>query len=157
MKTRTAARPRIPSPFELCELIDNVISDWAFLPVQMAGRPAPGPARLDFEYSVLLKGDFACRLMLRGNRLLAADLAQAATGDPGAREQAEDAFRELCNLMASHLLSRFFPEASPSFGPFFPVPSTTESWPTLPPDSECVAIVSQHALEARLWMGVPHG
>jgi hypothetical protein len=141
-----------PSPFELCELADRVISDWAFLPVQMAGKPAPGPAELALEYSVLLKGAFKCRLVLRGDAKLGAELAHASTGDPAAREQAEDAFRELCNLFASHFLTRFRPAQSSSFGPFLPEVSTPLSWPSRQPDSECVAIVDKYPFEIRLWM-----
>jgi hypothetical protein len=147
--------PRIPGPSELADVVSRVIGDWAFLPVQAAGRPAEGPAELGLEFSVHLMGPFHCLLVLRGDYDLAAELAEASTGDPSAREDAKDAFKELVNLLASHLSTVFFPHAT--FEPFLPLPSTPESWPDLVPSSASVMMVDRFPLELRLWiLGLPH-
>jgi len=147
--------PRIPGPAEMADLVSRVIGDWAFLPVQAAGRPAEGPAELGLEFSVRLTGPFQCLMVLRGDYDLAAELAEASTGDPSARDDAKDAFKELVNLLASHLCSVFFPQAS--FDPFLPLPSTPGSWPDQAPSSASVMMVDRFALELRLWISeLPH-
>jgi hypothetical protein len=149
-----AAQPRIPSSFELAELIDKVLSDWAFLSAVPAGKPAEGPADLGLEFSVRLSGPFDSLLVMRSGYSFAADLAQASTGDPGARAEASDAFKELCNLVASHLLTAFLGGQQVDFKPFVPQPSEPSQWPSAAPQAESVMLVEQHPLEARLWMGV---
>ena len=144
--------PRVPSTIELAELIDTVLSDWAFLSAAPAGLPAEGPAPLPVEFSVDLKGPLRCRLVLRSDDAFAAELAHASTGDPGARSQGADAFKELSNLVASHLLTAFFGGREASFEPFVPVPSRPEFWPPRRPDAESVMIVERFPLEARLWV-----
>ena len=149
------SHPRIPSSYELAELIDQVISDWAFLSSRPAGKPAKGPSRLPLEFSVAIRGPLQCLLVLRSDEEFAAELAQASTGDPGARSEGRDAFRELCNLLASHLLTRFFGGIRQPFEPFLPEPSLPSQWPPMPPDAESVMIVERFPLEARLWVEMP--
>jgi hypothetical protein len=143
---------RIPSPFELAELVDKVLGDWAFLSARPAGKPAQGPAPFPLEYSVRPKGRHSFLLNLRCNHSFAAELAQASTGDPGARAHGEDAFRELCNLLASHLMSSLGSPAGRSFESFLPEPSTPASWPSRLPDSQSVIIADRFPLEIRLWV-----
>jgi len=149
-----ASQPRIPSSFELAELVDKVLSDWAFLSAVPAGKPAEGPADLELEFSVSLIGPFDSLLVLRGGHAFAADLAQASTGDPGARADAPDAFKELCNLVASHLLTAFLGGGELDFQSFVPQPSQASQWPGRPADAEIVMLVDRHPMEARLWVGL---
>ena len=149
---------RIPSSYELASLIDQVLSNWAFMALQPSGKPAAGPAPLPLEYSVSLRGALNCRLVLRSNADFGAELAQASTGDPGAREQGADAFKELCNLVAGHLLTEYFGGESSAFEPFMPEPSRPDTWPPIDPDAESVMLVERFPLEARLWaeLGASH-
>jgi hypothetical protein len=150
--SRDAAQPRIPSSFELAELIDKVLSDWAFLSAVPAGKPAQGPADLGLEFSVALVGPVDGFLVLRCGADLAADVAQASTGDPGARSEGPDAFKELCNLVASHLMTTFLAGGHLDFLPFVPKLSQPGEWPAQPADAESVMLVENHPLEARLWV-----
>jgi len=150
-------QPRIPSSFELAELIDKVLGDWAFLSASPAGKPAEGPAPLPVEFSVKLRGPLNFMLVLRSSEAFAAELAHASTGDPSAREEGADAFRELCNLVASHLLTSFCGGLALSFEPFLPQASRPEDWPPRDPDSQSVMLVERFPVEARLWveLGAP--
>jgi hypothetical protein len=143
---------RLPRPFELIELVDRVLSDWAFLAVSPAGKPAVGPAVLPLEFSTILAGKLKCLLVLRSSHAFGAELAYACTGDPGAREQGADAFRELCNLLASHLLTGYLGGESGDFAPFLPERSRPEQWPAVPAEVEAVMMVENFPLEARLWI-----
>lgn len=151
----SSAPVRVPNNFELAELMDRILGDWAFLSASPSGRPVPGPAPLELEYCVSLNGYFKAQLVLRTKAALAADLAHASTGDPSARAQGADAFKEFCNLVASHLLSSFLGGDQNNFEPFLPQASTPEQWPSAKPDSEIVVMVDQHPLEARLWIECP--
>ena len=145
-------QPHIPSPFELAELIDQVLSDWAFLSAVPAGKPAAGPTDLALEFSVTISGPFECLLNLRAGHAFAEDLAQASTGDPGAREQAADAFKELCNLVASHLLTAFLGGSHLAFAPFVPRVTDPGQWPAGSPNVESIMLINHLPLEARLWV-----
>ncbi|HTA17012.1 MAG TPA: hypothetical protein VK786_04635 [bacterium] len=145
-------RVSIPTSHGLAEVVGEVISDWAFLSAVHSGKPAPGPAPLDLEFSVSLRGPLSSLLVLRADKAFGAELAHASTGDPGAREQAADAFRELCNMVASHLLTNFFGGREMIYDPFVPVPSLPERWPDREPTVECVMLVEHFPVEARLWI-----
>jgi hypothetical protein len=150
-------QPHIPSTFELAGLIDQVLSDWAFLSAVPAGKPAAGPADMALEFSVSLSGPFECLLNLRAGYAFAQELAQASTGDPGAREQASDAFKELCNLVASHLLTAFFGGSHLVFEPFVPQLTGPAQWPAESPNVASVMLVNHLPLEARLWVKTSPG
>jgi hypothetical protein len=145
-------RVSIPTSHGLAEVISEVISDWAFLSALPSGKPAPGPAPLDLEFTVTLKGPLVSVLVMRASRQFGEELAQASTGDPAAREQAADAFRELSNIVASHLLTDFFGGRELAYAPFVPLPSVPDGWPAGEPTVECVLIVERFPLEARLWI-----
>jgi hypothetical protein len=142
---------RLPRPFELIELVDRVLGDWAFLAVNPAGKPAEGPAPLPLEYSTILAGKLKCLMVLRSNHAFGAELAYACTGDPGAREQGADAFQELCNLLASHLLTAYLGGEQGDFAPFLPERSQPQQWPESPASIEAVMMVESFPLEVRLW------
>jgi hypothetical protein len=144
--------PRLPNAYELAELVDHVVSDWAFFSAQPAGQPAQGPAALDLEYTVQLRGPVNCLLVMRADRSLGRALAVASTGDPSAAEEGRDAFKELVNLVAGHLLTTFFGGSELNFEPFLPQPSVPAVWPLSEPDSQSVVMVEQNPLELRLWL-----
>jgi hypothetical protein len=150
-------RPQLPASIGLAGIINQVLGDWAFLSGQPIGRPAEGPTTLAMEYCVNLRGPFECMLVLRAEAEFAAELAQAATGDPGAREQGPDAFKELCNLCSSHLWSSFMGSRGKAPEPFVPKPSTPDLWPQAAPAAECVLMVGRFPLEARLWIQPARG
>jgi hypothetical protein len=149
--------PRVPSSFELVEVVDRILGDWAFLSASPAGRPAEGPAPLALEFSVRLRGPLDYLLVMRCDFQFGAELAHASTGDPSARGQAADAFKELCNLVAGHLLTEFFGGSRLSFEPFIPEPSLPQDWPTAPPSAESVMFVGHFPVEARLWAAASGG
>jgi hypothetical protein len=143
----------LPRAFELVELLDRVLGEWAFLPVRPAGQPASGPAPLPLEFSSHLKGATDYLLVLRCSHEFGAELAYASTGDSDAREQGTDAVQELCNLLSSHLLTGYLGGDRGGFAPFLPVPSRPEQWPDRPADVETVVMVESFAVELRLWAG----
>jgi len=143
---------RIPSAFELAELVNQVAGDWAYLSARPMGAPAPGPADLPVEFSVNLRGPAPYLLVLRGAWDLAGELAESSTGDPTAREQSEDAFRELVNLVAGRMATRFLASPKGPFGPFLPARSRPASWPQRPPDSSAAVMVDRFPMELRLWV-----
>jgi hypothetical protein len=146
-----ACDPRIPSSAELAALIHGVLGSWAGLPAVPAGLPAPGPARLGLEFSVRLRGPINCLLVMRGEPVLASQLAEASTGDPSAREQGTDAFRELCNLVGASLAADYFCGHTLKFEPFFPEFSDPSYWPSIRPNAECLMMLNRLPLEARIW------
>jgi hypothetical protein len=145
-------RSRVPSSYELAELIDQVLSDWAFFSARPAGRPVEGPAPLHLEFSVAIEGPINCILVMRSHEALGADLAHASTGDPSARDLGSDAFREFCNLVAGHILTSFLGGSQLTYKSFFPQPSNPEQWPLGKTNAEIVLIVGQYPLEVRLWL-----
>jgi hypothetical protein len=144
-------RPVQPGPFELAELARQVAKDWAFLSASPIGAPAPGPAALPLEFSVRLSGPLDYLLVVRGGWDLAAELAESSTGDPSARDQAGDAFRELVNLLAGRLATRYLASSESPFGPFLPKATRPDSWPGRAPDTAAAVMVERFPLELRLW------
>jgi hypothetical protein len=151
----TPFTPHIPAALGLAGIINQVLGDWAFMSGTPIGRPAEGPTALALEYSVSIHGPFHCLLNIRSDAEFAAELAQAATGDPGAREQGPDALKELCNLVASHLWSSLVGSRNVAPEPFLPLSSRPSQWPQAPVAAECALIVGRFPIEARLWIQ-PH-
>lgn len=142
----------MPNPFELAEMVDKVTRVWANMAARPAGTPAPGPADLPMEFSVDFTNHLTLRLVVRGGEELAAELAEASTGDPSARELAADAFREFVNILAERWIIRD-PIAFPGFWETSPAePSTPEAWPAREPDASAVVMVDRFPLELRLWL-----
>ncbi len=143
---------RVPSSFELAEVLDRILGQWAYLSAVPSGKPSAGPVPFALEFSVRLCGPVNGCLNLRASRAFAEDLAFAATGDLNAAGDAEDAFQELCNLLASQLIRDFFGGTHETFERFLPMPSTPGIWPVENPNSECLALIEKHPLEIRLWI-----
>jgi hypothetical protein len=141
--------PILPSPAEMTALAAQVVGEWARLPVRTLGRPVP-EVYFPYEYSLFLSEPFACLMVIRGGQELASGLAKASSAGPSARDEARDAFRELCHLVAGRLCGALFPQMS--LGSFLPVPSVPEEWPLAPPQVESVLSVDGFPLELRLWI-----
>jgi hypothetical protein len=138
----------LPNPFELAEMVDKVTRTWADMAARPAGLPAPGPADLPMEFSVDFTNHLALHLVVRGGE----DLAEESTGDPSARELAEDAFREFVNILAARWIIRD-PIAFPGFWKTSEAePSLPRAWPAREPDSSAVVMVERFPLELRLWL-----
>lgn len=146
-----ASEPRLPMAFELTELLDKLLGDWAFLSIMPAGAPVAGPAELPLEFTAQIVGRVSCVLVLRSSHAFGAELAYASTGDPGAREQGADAFQELCNMLCSHVLTNFLGGDQGGFAPFLPQRSRPEQWPSDQADVASVVLVEDHPVEVRLW------
>jgi hypothetical protein len=146
------AQPRLPQAFELVDLAARLLGDWAFLTVMPAGKPAEGPANLPLEFSTALSGKLGCLLVLRSSHAFGSELAYASTGESSARDKGSDAFRELCNMLASHLMTAYLGGEGGDFASFLPQPSLPQHWPAAPADMETVMMVESFPLEARLWM-----
>jgi hypothetical protein len=132
-----------PTTAQLSEALEDVIFEWTRLSTITAGKPVAGPAEMELEYSIHIPTPQPCRLVLRANRELAAELAHAATGDPGARLHSEAAFQELCHQTAQRLAG--------VAKAFLPKRSRPDVWPPRPPEAETVILVGYWPLEARLW------
>jgi hypothetical protein len=143
--------PRLPRSFELAELMDQLVGHWAFLGVDSVAQPVEGPAPLPMEYRALIRGRLGCILVLRSTRAFAEEIAYASTGDPGARAQGDDAFKELCNMLCSHLLTLFLGGETGSFAPFLPEPSEPGQWPERASDVSAVVMMGGQPVEIRLW------
>jgi hypothetical protein len=138
---------RIPNSYELAVLMDQVLGPWSLITTVASGKPIPGPAPLSLEYSVLLRGPFRSRLVLRAQHALGALLA--ANASP---EKSEEAFKELCHRVVEALLERHFGGGHATFEPYQAQSSAPEQWPSRMPDAESVMAVEGHLLEARLWV-----
>ena len=143
--------PRLPRSFELAELMDQLLGNWAFLSVDSVGAPVVGPAALPMEYSAVISGRLGCVLVLRSTHAFAEEIAYASTGDPSARDQGADAFRELCNMLCSHLLTLFLGGETGTFTPFLPEPSHPGQWPDRASDVSAVVMMGGQPVEIRLW------
>jgi hypothetical protein len=141
----------LPDPSTLTALLSQVTRDWAGLEAQAAEAPALGLAPLPVEFSFKLHGPQPHLLVLRCGQALAEELAEGSTGDPGARELAPWALRELSYRMAETLADRF-PDLfrSPS-QQLLPVPCSPAEWPRQAPERLSATRVAGQALELRLW------
>ena len=149
-----------PGGFAVTEVVDRVLSDWAYLSTQPAGTPAPGPADLPLEYSVRLSGPAHYLLVMRSTEALGSAVAVASTGDPGAEGLGPDAFRELVNLVAGHLLTECLDGGSELYQSFLPRASVPADWPSSDPMGQALLLVENQPLEIRLWAdqsGAGHG
>jgi hypothetical protein len=151
MKNHPAPFPVRPSGFAVTEVVDRVLSDWAYLGSQPAGIPAPGPADLPLEYAVRLSGPAHYLLVMRCADALGSTVAVASTGDPGAAVLGPDAFRELVNLVAGHLLTDCFDGGTELYQSFLPQASVPADWPAHDPLGQALLLVENHPLEIRLW------
>ncbi len=151
-KSSNDEAPKAPSGQKLAALLDEVISEWCKLRAVPAGRPTNNPVKMDLEYRVVLQGAHSGQLVLRAHKTLAAELAHASTGDPGARVEAEDAFRDFCSRFAGRLLRELFQNKLSEVRGHLPLASSPELWPAREPDSDCVVLVEYRPLEARLWL-----
>lgn len=140
-----------PSGFAVTEVVDRVLSDWAYLGSQPAGMPAPGPADLPLEYSVRLSGPAHYLLVMRSTEALGSAVAVASTGDPGAEGLGPDAFRELVNLVAGHLLTDCLDGGTELYQAFLPEASRPDTWPSHDPMGQSLLLVENQPLEIRLW------
>jgi hypothetical protein len=148
---------RIPDALELCALIDGLVNDWAFLTAEPDGIPAPGPAPMELEFGVSIAGPRRFLLVLRSNLKVASELALGSTGDPAARSQAADSFRELCHLSARRLARNFLGGTAIPYKCHTPQPSHPDFWPAWAPLAECVLLVAGFPLEVRLWLERDNG
>jgi hypothetical protein len=143
--------PSLPRAADLQDALKRVLGDWAFLSAQPLGRPVAGPSPQSLEFSLPLRCESPCRLVLRSSPELGMELARQATGDPGAGEYWIDAFRELCSLVAAELGVVPAAEEERRRGAFLPQPSTPELWPAREPDAEVAVGVGVYVIEARIW------
>ncbi|HTB34371.1 MAG TPA: hypothetical protein VNZ54_03995 [bacterium] len=144
-----------PSGFAVAEVVDRVLSDWAYLSAQPAGMPAPGPAHLPLEFAVRLSGPSDFLLVMRSTEALGSAVAVASTGDPGANGLGPDAFRELVNLVAGHLLTECLDGGTALYRSFLPQASVPSDWPACDPMGQALLLVDNHPLEIRLWSTQP--
>ena len=140
-----------PGGFAVTEVVDRVLSDWAYLGSQPAGIPAPGPADLPLEYAVRLSGPAQFLLVMRSTEALGSAVAVASTGDPGAEGLGPDAFRELVNLVAGHLLTDCLDGGTELYQSFLPQHSAPSDWPSGDPMGQALLLVENQPLEIRLW------
>ena len=144
--------PCLPDLLALADLLDHVIHDWSGLNAG-GGRPAAGgPEALPIEFSFMLNGRAPHLLVLRCGQALAEELAEACTGDPGARELAPWALRELTFRVAGQLALRYpwlFRQPSDQL---MPVPCGPFQWPSACPARTAALTVAELPLELRLWV-----
>jgi hypothetical protein len=140
-----------PNNVALAETAGRVLSEWAYLASQPAGQPAPGPAPLPLEYSVRLSGPAEFQLVMRSTEALGATVAVASTGDPSASGLGPDAFRELVNLVAGHLLTDCLEGGTELYRAFLPETSGPADWPQGDPMGQALLMVENQPIEIRLW------
>ena len=143
---------RVPSPAELVELAAFSVGAWGSLRVKAAGLPMDGPMILPVEFSMALQGPCAYLFNLRCGQRLAAELAEANTGDPFSRRRAAEAVRALAGQMAERLLNRHLAWPGAVFNPIRTMPTQPEDWPSGGPTVSAAVIVRHAPMELRLWM-----
>lgn len=139
----------------LLQSLEKVVSEWAFLSLDLLGEPAPRPTQLPLERRVRLLSPGSreqAELVLRGSQGLGLELARSVRGLPAANlPAAEAAFTELCALLAEEWRQRLRQETGVDLIPGPPEPSTTRSWLASSPSAAFAAVIRGFAVEARLW------
>lgn len=133
---------RFPGADDLRGVLGQVLEDFAYLVAAPATGPAPD---LPICYRASLPGQ-AGWLVLRGSRDLPRFLADASTGGSGEGLE-EDAFVELCNLSASHLVSELWRGRHGAWKAFVPQAGV----PAGVPKASVLMDVEGQFLEASFW------
>lgn len=140
-----------PPALDLAACITQLLADWAPLPAVPAEARLGMPLDLPLEFSTVLSGATHHLLVLRSTHDLAAELAYANTGDPGARALGDQALLAFCHLLGGHLMECGLGTGPAGYSLLPSWRSQPQQWPTTLPTSTCVLQVHGHALEARLW------
>jgi hypothetical protein len=124
-----------------------VIQDWAGLEAQPSGRPSKRPQTGMVCLAVKVEGSPAALISVAASHRLGAELAVAATGDPGAGSFSGEALRELCTLLRERL------SEGSERPPLTLIPEILDDgqWPGHAPSAELTLLVQGHSLEIRLW------
>jgi hypothetical protein len=125
-----------------------VLRDWAGLRAEPSGRPPRRPGNGMVCLAVKVDGQPATIVSVAATHHLGAQLAVAATGDPGAGSFSGEALRELCTLLRERL-SRDAEGRSPLT--LMPEPLDESQWPGQAPEAELCLLVNGQPLEIRLW------
>jgi hypothetical protein len=126
----------------------DLIQDWAGLSAEPSGRPARRPQSGMLCLAVRVEGSPACLVSVAASHRLGADLAVAATGDPGAGSFSGEALRELCTLLRERLNQGTAGRAPLTL---IPEPLDDGQWPGHAPEAELTLLVNGQPLEIRLW------
>lgn len=125
-----------------------VLQDWAGLRAEPSGRPPRRPGNGMVCLAVKVDGQPSSIVSVAATHHLGAQLAVAATGDPGAGSFSGEALRELCTLLRERL-SRNGEGRSPLS--LIPEPLDEGQWPGHAPEAELCLLVNGQPLEIRLW------
>ena len=141
-------------PADLYELFDHVAGGYAFAACAYLGRPNDAPMDGGLEFAVSLRGAGQGHLVLRASlgasRLLADGIRSEGHADDA---ESADALREVCNLLAGHLLTSRLEGARLAYEPFLPMRSDPENWPPRSPDAACALLLETEPVEIRYWHG----
>jgi hypothetical protein len=145
-----------PPDRNLLGVFSEVLSHWAFLDVEAAGKPEPEPVALALEVGLVFFGEREGRLVLRSSAQLGRRLVEIALGEAGADEDAgRDALGELCNLVGKHLASRTLSGEGARMQSSVPEISSPQDWPAAVPIQSVAMRVDGEPLEARVWLWQP--
>lgn len=125
-----------------------VLQDWAGLTAEPSGRPPRRPGSGMVCLAVKVDGQAASIVSVAASHHLGAQLAVAATGDPGAGSFSGEALRELCTLLRERLCRD--PQGRSPLK-LLPEPLNEGQWPGQAPSAELCLLVNGHPLEIRLW------
>jgi hypothetical protein len=137
---------------DLLSSLERVVSDWAFLSVELLGDPAEVPPALPLERRVILDGPQPAVLVLRGSYGLGLELARLVRGMPAASlPAAEAAFTELASLLAEDWIHKTRATEGQNYSARAPQVSRREEWPEGQPGGSFAATIRGFAVEARIW------
>ncbi len=133
-----------PTAQDISDIVIQVLEDFAY----MSALPHQGETpELPVCFRAALPGNSGW-LALSSTRHLARQLAENSTGDAGDGLD-EDAFGELCNLSASHLVSQLWAGSSQEWKAFVPEACRPAGAPAV-----CTYLdVEGQVLEAGFWTG----
>lgn len=133
---------------ELAAEASALLLDWAGMRAEPQGRPSKRPQPGMLCLAVKVDGQAGALVAVAATHRLGADLAVAATGDPGAASFSGEALRELCTLLRERLSLSQGAQAPLTL---IPEPLDDGQWPGHAPQAELSLLVNGHPLEIRLW------
>jgi hypothetical protein len=138
----------------LFEVFERVVSSMAFLPADLI----PWSTRIEAlteEFIVDLEDSCSFTLLVRCDRAFPKLLAESASGGAATDEDAQDAFKELVNILCGNLMSEFWSPEKTHGQPFMPRPGHESPMVGGPSDASCTVGVGDCVVQVLYWDNSP--
>lgn len=138
---------------KLYSIAEALIENWSFLWAEEPKTFEKNEPTFPLERAVSFKGKIPALLSVRSVFEIETILTEALTGEKSSptNEKETDAFDELVNLLAGHLITDYWNEDHGDFEQYLPVNFDPSQWPRSKPKAFCQMLIGQTPLEIRLW------